>query len=165
MSTKLTPSDFTASLTDNLELNSRAYGSLNNYAVTSCDEVDQRIVTVAVESSGGKAAGTYTTLFQYKDLNDLGTGITAEFQYFRITNLDTVNSLRLQIIDDKSSIIQHKLPPGAFYQLFDDELSPICEEAPAEGYPAFNKIMGVRAAGIGAAIEVEYVTVFKPVAE
>ena len=76
-------------------------------------------------------------------------------------NVDTVNSLRLQIVDDKGRMIQHKLPPGAFYQLFDDELTAICEEAP-EGYSNFDKIDIIRGAGIGAAVEVEYLTVFKP---
>ena len=163
MATKITASDFTASLTDNLELNGRSYGGLADYTVTECNEADQRIVSVAEQATA--IAGTYTSLFLWDaTLNSAGQGIQTEFKYFRITNLDSENALLVQIITTGTTqTLQIKLDAGQSYMIQNAKMAVLCAAMPETGYPNYETIAEVRASAETAAIDVEIVSVFKTV--
>lgn len=162
MATKITPSDFTANITDNITLDSRDFGGSSTYVSTECTEADQRIVKVALKA-GAEEVGTWTNLFQYGTANSAGTGITTEFQYLRVTNLDDTNYCILNLVmNSANNSFQIKLGAGQSFMLQDVSMIAHCTEAPEVGYTAFSTLKTVQAAADTAACDVEIVTVFKP---
>jgi len=162
MATTITPSDFTANITDNITLNTRDFGSSSTYVRTECTEADQRIVKVALKA-GAEEVQTWTTLFNYGTANAAGTGITTEFQYVRLTNLDDTNYCIVQFVMQTShNRFNIKLGPYESFMLQDNAAVALCVEGPEVGYTAFSTIKTIQAAADTAACDVEIVTVFKP---
>ena len=163
MATTITPSDFTSSLTDNLSLNTRNFGSSNTYAVTECTEADHRIFSVIVADAS--VAAVWTELFYYDTLNQQGQGITTEFEYIRITNLDNANFCIVQFeLATSNNFLNIKLGAGQSFMLQDVAVAVSTSTAPATGYLAFSSVSKIRAAADTATCNVEIVTVFKPAA-
>lgn len=163
MATTITPSDFTSSLTDNLSLNTRNFGSNNTYTVTDCTEADHRIFSVIV--SDPSIAATWTELFYYNTLNQQGQGVTTEFEYVRITNLDNTNFCIVQFeLATSNNFLNIKLGAGQSFMLQDVSVAVSTSAAPATGYLAFSTVSKIRAAADTATCNLEVVTVFKPAA-
>ena len=96
MATTITPSDLSVTINDSITLNSNSYGGTSPFVVNNCIAADQRIVAVAVEDIVENTL-TWTNLFWYDTTNQQGQGIATEFAYLRITNLDTVNYILINI--------------------------------------------------------------------
>lgn len=162
MSTTITPSDFTSSLTDNLSLNTRDFGSSNTYTQTDCTEADHRIVNVALKADSESAA-TWTELFYYDTSNQQGQAILTEFEYVRLTNLDNTNYCIVQFeMNVANTFLNIKLGAGQSFMLQNSNIVVSTSAAPATGYLNFRSIKKIRAAADTAACNIEIVTVFKP---
>ena len=161
MATTITPSDFTSSLTDNLSLNTRDFGSNTTHTVTSCTEADHRIVNVIV--SEPTRAASWTELFYWDTANEQGQGITTEFEYVRLTNLDNTNYCIVQFeLAATNNFLNIKLGAGQSFMFQDVNVAVSTSAAPATGYLTYSTISKIRAAADTAACNVEIVTVFKP---
>ena len=164
MATTITPADFTCSLTDNVSLNTRDFGSSTTYAVVECTEADHRIVNVRLKSDG-KDAAAWTELFYWDTTNEQGQGITTEFEYVRVTNLDNTNYCIVQFeLKSSNSFLNIKLGAGQSFMFQDVNVAVSTSAAPASGYLAYSSLSKIRAAADTAPCNIEIVTVFKPVA-
>ena len=163
MATTITPSDFTSSLTDNVSLNTRNFGSNTTHTVTECTEADQRIVNVVLADPA--RAAIWTELFYWDTLNQQGQGITTEFEYVRLTNLDNTNYCIVQFeLAASNNVLNIKLGAGQSFMFQDVNVAVSTSAAPETGYLAYSTISKIRAAADTAPCNIEIVTVFKPVA-
>ena len=161
MATTVTASDLTVTINDSLTLNGVSYGGSTSKLDTGCNQAVQRVFDVKVKSTG-EAAQTWTDLFKLSTANDAGTGITGEFQYARITNLDATNFILLQLVTEASNNrIMIKLNAGESYIVNNKEMIAIDGAAPASGYEAISNLATIRAAADTAAVDVEIFLGFK----
>lgn len=162
MATTVTASDLTVTINDSLTLNGVSYGGSTSKLDTGCNQAVQRVFDVKVKSSGEGVAQTWTDLFKLSTANDAGTGVTGEFQYARITNLDTTNFILLQLVTEATTNrIMIKLNAGESYIVNNKEMIAIDGAAPAAGYETLSNLDTIRAAADTAAVDVEIFLGFK----
>jgi hypothetical protein len=161
MATTITPSDLSVTLNDSITLNSNSYGGVTPFVVGGCMAADQRIVAVAVKAITETVLG-WTNLFWYDTTNQQGQGVSSEFAYLRVTNLDTVNYILLNVLSATvNNTITVKLAAGESYTLQNGQfLSSTTELRTA--YPVPVNIKQIKAASDTAIVDVEILTVFKP---
>lgn len=161
MATTITPSDFTSYIVDNVTLNSRNFGSGTTHTVTECTEADHRIVNVIV--SEPDRAASWTELFYWDTTNQQGQGITTEFEYVRLTNLDNTNYCIVQFeLAATNNVLNIKLGAGQSFMFQDVSVAVSTSAAPEAGYLTYSSLSKIRAAADTAPCNIEIVTVFKP---
>ena len=120
MASTVTAADLTVTITESYTLNGVSYGNTTNKTFTSNGQVDQRIMNVSIT--------TERTLFNFGSVDSAGTGVAADYVYFRVTNLDDTNfvSLRLYNGDDSFWI---KLAAGESLLLMNNEIDAIADSS------------------------------------
>ena len=110
MATTIVPSDLTVTITESYSLNGVAYGNTMNKAYTSNGQVSQRIMTIT--------ANTDRTIFV--DILALGLAdgqgevVKLDYKYFRITNLDTTNTLYFRVYNGTDFLLFEVAPASSF---------------------------------------------------
>ena len=147
MASTVTAADLTVTITESYTLNGVSYGNTTNKTFTSNGQVDQRIMNVSIT--------TERTLFNFGSVDSAGTGVAADYVYFRVTNLDDTNfvSLRLYNGDDSFWI---KLAAGESLLLMNNEIDAIADSST---FGAFEDITLVAAKADTAACDVEFIAV------
>ena len=147
MASTVTAADLTVTITESYTLNGVSYGNTTNKTFTSNGQVDQRIMNVSIT--------TERTLFNFGSVDSAGTGVAADYVYFRVTNLDDTNfvSLRLYNGDDSFWI---KLAAGESLLLMNNEIDAIADSST---FGAFEDITSVSAKADTAACDVEFIAV------
>ena len=161
MATTITPSDLSVSVNDSITLNSNSYGGTSSFVSNGCTAVDQRVVSVAVKNII-ETALTWTDLFWYKTTNAQGQAIATEFQYLRVTNLDTVNYILLNLESQTTNnSITVQLGAGESFTLQNGKMLSSTTDL-RTAYPVLVDIEYVKAAANTAAVDVEIMTVLAP---
>ena len=93
MATTIVPSNLTVTITESYTLNGVSYGNTMNKTFTDNGQVSQRVMSI--ESMGGSGT-TFTSIINLSTEDAAGGVVKADYKYFRITNLDTVNTLYLR---------------------------------------------------------------------
>jgi len=114
MATTIVPSDLTVTITESYSLNGVGYGNTMNKTFTSNGQVSQRVMSVASMGAGT----TWTSIINLGSADAAGGVVKADFKYFRVTNLDTVNSLNLRIYNAVDYVMLELAPAST--QLFMD---------------------------------------------
>ena len=132
MASTVTAADLTVTITESYTLNSVVYGNTVNKIFSSKGQVDQRIMSVAT---------TEKTLFNFGSADSAGTGVTTDYAYFRVTNLDDTNfiSLRLYNGDDSFWI---KLAAGESFLLMNNEIDAIADSSTFGSFEDITSILG-----------------------
>lgn len=86
MSTKITDGKLVVRVIEEVDLNGRTYGNTNKHEITGINEVSERILTIPTTS---------ITILSASAAVGAGTFVAGNIQYFRITNLDDTNFVRL----------------------------------------------------------------------
>jgi len=115
MASTVTAADLTVTITESYTLNNVAYGNTTNKVFTSKGQVDQRIMNVATSS---------TTLFMFDATDSAGTGVAANYVYFRITNLDDTNFVTLRLFNGADSFWL-KIAAGESLLLMNNEMDAV----------------------------------------
>ena len=105
MASTVTAADLTVTITESYTLNNVSYGNTTNKVFTSKGQVDQRIMSVAT---------TETALFNWESADSAGSGVAANYVYFRVTNLDDTNFVTLRLYNGADSFWL-KLAAGATF--------------------------------------------------
>jgi hypothetical protein len=102
MATTVTAADLTVTITESYNLNGVPYGNTTTKTYTSNGQVSQRIMSVA-----GKGAEdiTWTDILGLSTLDGQGQVVKADYKYFRITNLDDTNELRLRVYNGADYVV------------------------------------------------------------
>jgi hypothetical protein len=122
-----------------------AYGNTVEKTFTSKGQVDQRIMNVAT---------TEKTLFNWGAADDAGTGVAADYAYFRVTNLDDTNFITLRVYNGADSF-WYKLAAGESMMLMNNEMDAITGTT----FGALADITLVAAKSDTAACDVEFIAV------
>ena len=126
-------------------MNGVAYGNTVEKTFTSKGQVDQRIMNVAT---------TEKTLFNWGVADDAGTGVAADYAYFRVTNLDDTNFITLRVYNGADSF-WYKLAAGESMMLMNNEMDAITGTT----FGALADITLVAAKSDTAACDVEFIAV------
>ena len=115
MATTIIPSNLIVSITENYTLNGVDYGNTMNKTYVSNGQVSQRVMSIA-----GRSGGTpvWTDILGLSTADGQGQVVKLSYQYFRITNLDTTNTLNLRVYNG-SDYVALQVPPAST-QLFMD---------------------------------------------
>ena len=114
MATTIVPSDLIVTITEAYTLNGVSYGNTMNKTFTSNGQVSQRVMSIAGE--GFEA--TWTDILALSTVDGQGQVVKADYKYFRITNLDTANTLNLRVYNGSDYIALEVSPAST--QLFMD---------------------------------------------
>ena len=157
MATTIVPSDLNVTITESYTLNGVDYGNTINKTYTSNGQVSQRVMSIA-----GKGTGTESTVFT--DILELSTAdgqgkvVKADYKYFRINNLDTVNTLNLRFFTTGTEYVSVKVLPGSTFLLMDNGLDVTSSAAGAITFTEITKIAG-QSSSTTEAIDVEFLMV------
>ena len=93
MATTIVPSNLIVTITESYSLNGVDYGNTMNKTYIDNGQVSQRVMSIA---SKGSESITWTDILALSTVDGKGQVVKADYKYFRITNLDTVNTLHLR---------------------------------------------------------------------
>jgi hypothetical protein len=145
MASTVTTADLTVTITESYTLNGVSYGNTTNKTFTSKGQVDQRIMSVAT---------TAKTLFNWGAADDAGTGVAADYVYFRVTNLDDTNFITLRLYNGADSF-WFKVAAGESLLLMNNEMDAVT----GTSFGALADITLVAAQANAAACDVEFIAV------
>ena len=145
MASTVTAANLTVTIVESYTLNGVAYGNTVEKTFTSKGQVDQRIMNVAT---------TEKTLFNWGAADDAGTGVAADYAYFRVTNLDDTNFITLRVYNGTDSF-WYKLAAGESMMLMNNEMDAITGTT----FGALADITLVAAKSDTAACDVEFIAV------
>ena len=145
MASTVTAANLTVTIVESYTLNGVAYGNTVEKTFTSKGQVDQRIMNVATSEK---------TLFNWGAADDAGTGVAADYAYFRVTNLDDTNFVTLRLYNGADSF-WYKLAAGESMMLMNNEMDAIT----GTSFGALADITLVAAQANTAACDVEFIAV------
>jgi hypothetical protein len=145
MASTVTAANLTVTIVESYTLNGVAYGNTVEKTFTSKGQVDQRIMNVAT---------TEKTLFNWGAADDAGTGVAADYAYFRVTNLDDTNFITLRVYNGADSF-WYKLAAGESMMLMNNEMDAVT----GTSFGALADITLVAAQADTAACDVEFIAV------
>jgi hypothetical protein len=145
MASTVTAANLTVTIVESYTLNGVAYGNTVEKTFTSKGQVDQRIMNVATSEK---------TLFNWGAADDAGTGVAANYAYFRVTNLDDTNFITLRVYNGADSF-WYKLAAGESMMLMNNEMDAIT----GTSFGALADITLVAAQANTAACDVEFIAV------
>ena len=145
MASTVTAANLTVTIVESYTLNGVAYGNTVEKTFTSKGKVDQRIMNVAT---------TEKTLFNWGAADDAGTGVAADYAYFRVTNLDDTNFITLRVYNGADSF-WYKLAAGESMMLMNNEMDAVT----GTSFGALADITLVAAQADTAACDVEFIAV------
>ena len=93
MATTIVPSNLIVTITESYSLNGVDYGNTMNKTYESNGQVSQRVMSIASKDAEGI---TWTDILALTTVDGQGQVVKTDYKYFRITNLDTVNTLYLR---------------------------------------------------------------------
>ena len=110
MASTISNSTLTVTLTEQLTLNGRDYGATRKMSISGINEVSKRILTCATTPG--------TQVYAGSTASGLGTFVTDNVRYIRITNLDDTNFVVLHL-EGNSHYAQIALSAGDVFFLTD----------------------------------------------
>jgi hypothetical protein len=110
MATTIVPSDLNVTITESYTLNGVDYGNTINKTYTSNGQVSQRVMSVY----GGTERGVFTNILSLGALDSQGQVVVLDYKYFRITNLDTADTLNLRFYNGTEYFAFEVLPASSF---------------------------------------------------
>tara|TARA_R110000737_G_scaffold313642_1_gene323177 strand:+ start:253 stop:726 length:474 start_codon:yes stop_codon:yes gene_type:complete len=155
MATTIVPSDLNVTITESYTLNGVDYGNTMNKTYTSSGQVSQRVMSVY----GGASRGVFTDILALSTLDGQGQVVKIDYKYFRITNLDTADTLNLRFYNDTEYMAFEVAPASSFLLMDAGTDSP----ATSSTVIAFSDITAIAGQSSndteGTSIDVEFVMV------
>jgi len=114
MATTIVPADLNVTITESYTLNGVDYGNTINKTYTSNGKVSQRVMSIASKGDGT----VWTNILALSTADGQGQVVKTSYKYFRITNLDTTNTLNLRVYNGSDYVAIEVSPSST--QLFMD---------------------------------------------
>lgn len=146
MASTIQPQDLTVTITESYEVNGVTYGNTSKKTFTTQGEILQRVMSVDT---------TITEVVNFGTVDKAGQVVTEDYAYFRITNLDDTNFVRLEV-DTIAKTYNIKLKAGDSFLLMDNEMDAQTELYVFDGFADIAKI---RAISDTADCDIEVITV------
>ena len=114
----------TVTLTEDLTIDDRDYGSIQSVSIPSIVDVTRRIVTVTT---------TEATVLSFGAAIGAGTYIVGDVRYMRITNLDNANHITLTFKDEDNTEFRMKVDAGHSFIYPGDNSGGVVDTMKASG--------------------------------
>lgn len=147
MASTIDNSNFTSTITESITLNGQPINSENQLVIENVNEFDKRIMNIPQSE---------VTLVAFSSAVAAGTFIKGDMQYFRATNKDTVNYLRLRAKKSGADTFDVRINAGQSFLMGNVKESV---SATAAAFAAFQDADSINMQAYGADIAVEYVVV------
>jgi len=144
MASSITSADLKVRIIESVKLNGKDRGSDNTLTISSINEVDNRIVTIA--------SGSETTLFNLSANSTAGTFATGSLKYARITNKDDTNEIRLRVSASAEST-DFRIDAGNSFLLSNSKMSG--SSVGSRNILSYEDITGIFAEPSGSNVDVE----------
>ena len=115
MATTIVPSNLIVTITESYSLNGVDYGNTMNKTYTDNGQVSQRVMSIAGK---GAESISWTDILALSTVDGQGQVVKADYKYFRITNLDTVNTLYLRTYNG-ADYVAFEVAPASSLLLMD----------------------------------------------
>ena len=115
MATTVTAANLTVTITESYDLNGVSYGNTIEKIYNSKCQVDQRIMSASTAAK---------TIFNWGAADEAGTGVKANYAYFRVTNLDDTNFVTLRLYNGADSF-WFKIAAGESLLLMNNEMDAV----------------------------------------
>ena len=106
MATTIVPSNLVVTITESYSLNGVDYGNTMNKTYTDNGKVSQRVMSISPKGE----ANLFTTILSLGTVDAQGQVVKLSYKYFRITNLDTANTLYLRVYNGANWITLEASP-------------------------------------------------------
>jgi hypothetical protein len=106
MATTIVPSNLIVTITESYSLNGVDYGNTMNKTYTDNGKVSQRVMSISPKGE----ANLFTTILSLGTVDAQGQVVKLSYKYFRITNLDTANTLYLRVYNGANWITLEASP-------------------------------------------------------
>ena len=148
MASTITPSTFTATISETITLNGQTINSENQLNINDVNEFDKRVMTIHTSSE--------VTLISFASTVGAGTFISGDMKYFHVTNKDTVNYARIRVKKNGADTFDIRLDAGQSFIMGNIKESV---SATAVAFTSFQDADSINAQAYTAAIDVEYIVV------
>ena len=154
MATTIVPSDLNVTITESYTLNGVDYGNTTNKTYTDNGHVSQRVMSIAGKTA---EATSWTDILALTTVDGQGQVVKTDYKYFRIKNLDTVNTLNLRVYNGVE-YIAFEVSPASSLLFMDAGIDSPASAATAVGFTDIQAIAG-QSSHDTEAIDVEFVMV------
>ena len=155
MATTVEPSDLIITITESYALNGVDYGNTINKTYSANGQVSQRVMSVY----GGVDRTIFTDILALDTLDGQGQVVKLDYKYFRITNLDTADTLNLRFYND-TEYMAFEVAPASSFLLMDAGTDSPATSSTVIAFSDIAKISGQSSnASEGTSIDVEFVMV------
>lgn len=155
MATTIVPSNLIVTITESYSLNGVDYGNSMNKTYESNGQVSQRVMSIAGK---GTESSIFTDILELSTVDGQGKVVKADYKYFRINNLDTVNTLNLRFFTTGTEYVSVKVLPGSTFLLMDNGLDVTSSASGVITFTEITKIAG-QSSSTTEAIDVEFLMV------
>ena len=155
MATTIIPANLTVNIVESYSLNGVDYGNSMTKTYIDNGQVSQRVMSIAGK---GTESSVFTDILELSTVDGQGQVVKAEYKYFRINNLDTVNTLNLRFLTTGTEYVSVKVLPASTFLLMDNGLDVTSSAAGAITFTEITKIAG-QSSSETEAIDVEFVMV------
>ena len=156
MATTIVPSNLVVTITESYSLNGVDYGNTMNKTYTDNGQVSQRVMSIAPKTVG-EDTNFFTNILSLSTIDGQGRVVRADYKYFRITNLDTVNTLNLRFFNNADYVAVKVLPASSFL-LMDNGIDTPANATATLAIADISEIVG-QSSSATEAIDVEFVMV------
>lgn len=146
MPTSITPADLTVTISTAITLNGQTINSENILTVDDVVSYDKRIMTIPFASE--------VVVIGFGAAVAQGTFITGDLKYLQITNLDTLNFVRIRVKKNGAQTFDIKLDAGKTFILGNSKESV---SATAAAFSAFVDADSINMQADTADVDIEYV--------
>ena len=115
MATTIVPSNLIVTITESYSLNGVDYGNTMNKTYSSNGKVSQRVMSVSGKSG---ESTVWTEILALSSRDGQGQVVEADYKYFRVTNLDSANTLYLKIYNGVD-YVAFEVAPSSSLMLMD----------------------------------------------
>ena len=159
MATTVIPANLTVNIVESYSLNGVDYGNSMSKTYIDNGQVSQRVMSIAGQGAGTEADPlVFTDILELSTVDGQGQVVKSEYKYFRINNLDTVNTLNLRFLTTGTEYVSVKVLPGSTFLLMDNGLDVTSSATGAITFTEITKIAG-QSSSATVAIDVEFVMV------
>ena len=155
MATTIIPANLTVNIVESYSLNGVDYGNSMTKTYIDNGQVSQRVMSIAGK---GTESSVFTDILELSTVDGQGQVVKADYKYFRINNLDTVNTLNLRFLTTGTEYVSVKVLPASTFLLMDNGLDVTSSAAGAITFTEITKIAG-QSSSETVAIDVEFVMV------
>ena len=153
MASTIVAADLTVSIQESYTLNGVLYGNTTNKIYTSNGQVSQRVMSIA----GVADRTSFTNILALSTVDGQGQVVQANYKYFRITNLDTVNTLQLRL-HNATDYLAFEVAPASSFLLMDAGVDVPASASAVLVLADITQISG-QSSSVSEAIDIEFLIV------